>query len=140
MSGVPVIYRTTIKKKEVIVTDRSIVVKEPFRLLDITLSHVESLEIVETRRIFGLGCLIIILGLVALYEGFRPTYTPFGYVGVEPALGFLLFLVGVAAAWYGWKNRLLIKINTTRRTLKLRGGSEIKELHQAIRSRLQESA
>ncbi len=97
----PTVYRARVKDKDVVVTDRSLVIRESMKTVDTTLSHIGGLEVVETRRIFGLGCPIMILGLVALYEGFRPIYTLFGYVGVEHALGFLLFLVGVAAAWYG---------------------------------------
>ena len=138
MSGPREVYWARIKDKDVVVTDRSLVVKESARTVDITLSHIESLEVAETWAILIIGIVLMIIGLLMIHDSLTVEEGPwYRYEGPPIEFGIFVLLVGLAAAWYGWNNRFIIKIHTLKRTIKLRDGDKVKELHQAIRSQLQ---
>ncbi len=125
------VYRAKIKDKEVAVTDRSLIVKDPSRTIDISLVHVESIEVKESWWMFSLGLIILFISLLMAFssncnEGFC----------IEPAMIIFWLLVGIGLAWYGWNNRYLLKIHTLRRTVKLRDGTAIKRLHRRIREQV----
>lgn len=124
-----VAYRARIKDRDVAVTDRSLVIREHGRMLDITLSHIESVELVEAWRVFLTGCLLILTGLMLLWGG---SSLQDASVGVA----LTLLILGAAVARYGWNNRYVLKIHTLRRTVKLRNGTDLKPLYSKIREQV----
>ncbi|MEB3861188.1 MAG: hypothetical protein GSR84_03085 [Desulfurococcales archaeon] len=118
-----------VRDLEVRVTDNFLTLERPGWRLDIDLFHVYAVELTESWFMVILGVMLVIVSFVI------PMLSSEIGTGASD-IAIVVFLVGLAIATYGWRNRFVVTVYYGQSKFSLRDGRPVKELAEEVRKRM----
>jgi len=124
-NGEEVKFRYKVKDYLIIMTDKRIIVEKGTGIRDIAASHITSVEIKEIWDYISVGMGLVILGVFIAAHGI------IGVIALALVLG--LVSIGLGIMYYGWKNKYILSIRYSNKSLSIRNGKELVELASKLR-------
>ena len=97
--------------------------------LDVDLFHVYAVELAESWFMVVLGVMLVIVSFVI------PMLSSDIGTGASD-IAIVVFLIGLAIATYGWRNRFVITVYYGQSKFSLRDGRSVRELAEELRKRM----